>query len=94
MTPARADLAARCRRIVLIGALGAFLSSLHAQTAPVPAASTTANPDSKSDAIVLNPFQVTTDKDNGYAADSSLAGGRANTPLKLTPASISVRRRS
>jgi len=44
----------------------------------------------KSDAVLLNPFTVATDKDTGYVAASSLAGGRANTPLKLTPASISV----
>lgn len=46
--------------------------------------------DQKSDTILLNPFEVSTDKDTGYAAGSSLAGGRAETPLKLTPASISV----
>lgn len=40
--------------------------------------------------IVMNPFQVSTEKDQGYIAANSLAGGRANTPLKLTPASISV----
>ncbi len=39
---------------------------------------------------MLTPFEVSTDKDTGYVAASSLAGGRADTPLKLTPASISV----
>jgi hypothetical protein len=48
----------------------------------------TANPNS--DAIVLSPFEVNTAKDTGYVAASSLAGGRADTPLELTPASISV----
>ncbi len=37
----------------------------------------------------LSPFVVNTDKDHGYIAVDSLAGGRTNTPLKLTPASIS-----
>lgn len=46
--------------------------------------------DSKDGAVVMNPFQVSTEKDTGYVAANSLAGGRANTPLALTPASISV----
>ncbi len=44
----------------------------------------------KSEAIQLTPFQVSTDKDRGYFGGSTLAGGRADTPLKITPASISV----
>jgi outer membrane receptor protein involved in Fe transport len=40
--------------------------------------------------IVLSPFTVNTTKDTGYVAGSSLSGGRADTPLKLTPASMSV----
>ena len=69
----------------LVGAIGALLPHVCAQTAP--AAKATAE---KNDAEVLNPFQVSTDKDTGYVAANSLAGGRADTPLKLTPASISV----
>ena len=87
MTQARMTASARRRCIALLGALGAFLTQVHAQTAPAVAPAATPAKDS---AIVLNPFQVSSDKDTGYAADSSLAGGRANTPLKLTPASISV----
>ena len=45
---------------------------------------------SKTEAILLTPFQVSTDKDRGYFGGSTLAGGRADTPLKITPASISV----
>lgn len=44
----------------------------------------------KSDAVLLTPFQVTTDKDSGYAAGNTVSGGRVNTPLALTAASISV----
>ena len=44
----------------------------------------------KSDTVTLTPFQVTTDKDNGYAAANTLSGGRADTPLKITPNSVSV----
>jgi outer membrane receptor protein involved in Fe transport len=39
---------------------------------------------------MLSPFQVTTDKDVGYAAASSLSGSRLNTELRDTPAAISV----
>jgi outer membrane receptor protein involved in Fe transport len=42
------------------------------------------------DAILLTPFEVSTDKDVGYAAGNTLSGGRVNTPLAITPASISV----
>lgn len=65
--------------------MSAFSSASRAQTAPVDPTKPAAG-----DAVVLNPFEVNTEKDTGYAAGSSLAGGRANTPLKLTPASISV----
>lgn len=42
------------------------------------------------DVIVLTPFDVKTNSDVGYVATSSLAGGRTDTPLKDTPAAISV----
>ncbi len=42
------------------------------------------------DALVLNPFQVSTSKDVGYAAGNTLSGGRVDTPLEITPGSISV----
>jgi hypothetical protein len=45
---------------------------------------------SAADAILLTPFEVSTDKDVGYAAGNTLSGGRVNTPLAITPASISV----
>lgn len=42
------------------------------------------------DAVVLSPFEVSTDKDNGFAAASSLAGGRLALDLRDTPAAYSV----
>lgn len=42
------------------------------------------------DAITLTPFEVTTSKDVGYAAGNTLSGGRVDTPIELTPGSISV----
>ena len=86
MNPTRQVSAARCRCIALVGALSAFLPYTHAQTAPTPSAATTA----KSEAVILTPFEVSTDKDRGYAAGNTLSGGRADTPLAITPASISV----
>ena len=73
----------------LAGALALFAQSAryaHAQAAAAsPPAATT--PDSS---VTLSPFEVRTDKDNGYAASSSLAGSRFNTPLKDIASPISV----
>ena len=87
MNPRLVSHARSGRATALLVSLAAA-ASLTAQTAP--ATSDTSGTTVKTGAILLNPFEVGTDKDTGYAADSSLAGGRANTPLKLTPASISV----
>lgn len=62
-----------------------FLSGLQAQTA----ATTTASLENKEETVTLSPFVVTSDG-SGYAATDSLMGGRVTTPLKFTPASISV----
>lgn len=42
------------------------------------------------EAVVLSPFEVATNRDYGYTATNSLAGGRLSTELMKTPASISV----
>ncbi|HLP25782.1 MAG TPA: hypothetical protein VK477_08900, partial [Acidobacteriota bacterium] len=39
--------------------------------------------------VQLETFVVNTDRDIGYVAVDSLAGGRTNTPIKLTPAAMS-----
>src|SRR5215203_3779432 len=41
-------------------------------------------------AVTLTPFEVTTDRDTGFAAASALAGGRLATDLRDTPAAYSV----
>lgn len=70
----------------LLPVLAALLAGpLFAQSAPVAPVTSV-----KEETILLNPFEVNTTKDTGYAAGSSLAGGRADTALRLTPASISV----
>jgi hypothetical protein len=40
--------------------------------------------------LTLSPFEVNTNKDVGYAAGNTLSGGRVDTPLAITPGSISV----
>ena len=60
-----------------------------AQTAPPASARSSATPEPEG-TVVLSPFQVTTDKDVGYAAANSLSGSRLNTELRNTPAAISV----
>src|ERR1019366_3164030 len=39
--------------------------------------------------VVLSPFLVNTNKDNGYTAVDSLSGGRQNSPIRVTPAAMS-----
>jgi len=40
--------------------------------------------------LVLDPFSVNVSRDFGYVAVDSLAGGRQNTPLRLTPSAVSA----
>ena len=42
------------------------------------------------EAVVLSPFEVSTEKDNGFAASGSLAGGRLASELRDTPVAYSV----
>ena len=51
---------------------------------------TTTNQQADEDAIVLSPFVVNADKDVGYTAASSLAGGRTDMALKDISAAVSV----
>ena len=60
-----------------------------AQVAPSPA-STQRGTAPEERPVVLSPFTVTSEQDEGYVATNSLAGSRLNTRLADTPASISV----
>src|SRR5688572_26991191 len=73
-----------------VGACLALLApTLLAQSAA--SASSTAAAAANKDAVVtLSPFEVNTDRDTGYQAVSSLAGGRIDTALDRTPAAISI----
>ena len=53
------------------------------------APATTPSPE-RSAAVQLSPFEVNTDKDTGFAAASSLAGGRLASDLRDTPVAYSV----
>jgi hypothetical protein len=72
---------------------------LGAQTpaTPTPATTTTTTvttdqsqnePGSSTQPIVMSAFTVDTSSDRGYVAVNSLAGGRNNTPLAITPTSV------
>lgn len=58
-----------------------------AQPAPASAAPDAAAQD---DPIVLSPFEIAADRDHGYQATTTLAGGRIQTELKDTPATVSI----
>lgn len=78
--PVRAILAFVCT----VAACCVWPSSLQAQTAPAPSVSA-------AESIVrLSPFTVTTARDEGYVASATLAGGRLNTAIEDTAASISI----
>jgi iron complex outermembrane recepter protein len=60
-----------------------FASQVNAQTG------TTDTP-KKEEAIVLSPFTISTEKDTGYQAADSLAGGRISTNVMKTPADQTI----
>src|SRR5262245_55731171 len=65
--------------------LVAGATTLVAQTATPSSTSAT-----KENVVTLSPFEVNTDRDTGYQAFSSLAGGRIDTALDRTAAAITV----
>lgn len=55
------------------------------------AASSSSSQPAKADTtVVLSPFEVTTERDYGYQATSTLSGGRLATDLDKTPAAVTV----
>lgn len=66
-------------------------ASLNAQAVTTTTTSTTDQTQAASEEpVVLNVFTVDTSKDVGYVAVNSLAGGRNNTPLAITPTTVSA----
>lgn len=68
-------------RFALLAALLAAGPAAYAQTAPAAA---------NAETVTLSPFKVSTDRDTGFVAASSLAGGRLASDLKDTPVAYSV----
>ncbi len=68
---------------------GGLCSGTTAQTVATGPAKTAAS----DDAVVMNPFVISTGRDAGFVASSSLAGGRLAGDLKDTPVAYSVQTR-
>jgi|GEM_PF-919078 len=82
----------RIRGVVPVALLASSLLAnvLPAQTAPAPAANTTADQSSDSDIVRLSEFDVSTARDYGYRATNSIAGTRTDTPIRDVPLNIQV----
>lgn len=72
--------------------LAAVVGWLTTAVAPLPFAQTTV-PAPADDLVQLTPFEVRIDKDSGFVASSSLAGGRLAGQLVETPVAYSVQTR-
>lgn len=64
-------------------------TSMRAQAAATNTSDQSQSQASSEEPIVLSTFTVDTSTDKGYVAVNSLAGGRNNTPLAITPTSVS-----
>ena len=71
-------------------ATASLIGIAFAQVAPTPPAAGAAKADPNTAPITLSPFTVSTDRDIGFVANSSLAGGRLAGDLADTPAAYSV----
>lgn len=80
-------------RVLSLGIALAAAAALQAQPVVAPPATPAKTTEEKSvpaSAVVLSPFEVNTEKDNGFAASGSLAGGRLASELRDTPVAYSV----
>lgn len=83
------------RSVPLLLAATFTFSFAIAQVAPppsptLPPPAPPASPAGSEEIVRLPAFEVSTAQDTGYQAVNTLAGGRTNTPLRLTPAAISA----
>lgn len=78
----------------LAGAIAAGAAEAEKQERSLPASDTSLRTTQVDGVTTLSPFEVNTDRDVGYTASNSLAGGRLNTDLRDTAAAISVLPRS
>lgn len=81
-----------CLRAVFAAALALVVAATAiAQTTSTPTSTSTVRSlDAADEPVKLSPFNVITDRDVGFVASSSLAGGRLRTDLKDTPLAYSV----
>ena len=71
--------------------IGVWPALLSAQTvAKKDAAPSSLEPSTKDDTVILSPFVVSTNKDEGYRATNSISGTRLDTAIKDTPMPIEV----
>jgi outer membrane receptor for ferric coprogen and ferric-rhodotorulic acid len=83
--------ALRAGLLVCSALLGIWPAVARSQEAPKPAvAPEAAKPAATEETIVLSPFKVTTEKDNGYKATNATSGTRLNTEIKDLPMPIEV----
>ena len=68
----------------------AALTAASAQTAPATPPSTPAGGNARDEAVQLSPFQVSEEKDIGYASPTAMSGTRTNELLENLPNAISV----
>ncbi len=80
------------RSLLSLGAaLAGLVPAIAQSVTPTPADSAAAGAaTTREEAVVLSPFEVSTSKDVGFVASSSLAGGRLAGDLKDTPVAYSV----
>lgn len=67
-----------------------FSGSAFAQQTETKPAAEPATAAKKEEIVVLSPFRVSAEKDDGFVAANSLTGGRLATPLRDTPLAYSV----
>jgi outer membrane receptor protein involved in Fe transport len=83
--------ALRAGLLVCSALLGIWPAVARSQEAPTPSVAQEAvKPAAAEETIVLSPFKVTTEKDNGYKATNATSGTRLNTPIKDLPMPLEV----
>lgn len=75
---------------LLAVAVGASMSAQSTGSATSPASSSTSTLGKNDEVLALSPFVVRTERDDGFVAATSLAGGRLGGDLKDTPVAYSV----
>jgi hypothetical protein len=76
--------------LALPAVAGFFIAATASAQTADPSASDAASAANADEVVVLNPFQVTTEKDRGYRATNSISGTRLDTAIKELPMPIEV----